>query len=101
MASLIQTEIGIVYSSLYCERESGESGADMPVLDWKGGKEFHWSPLQRRHAVVMYVKVNKTTEKTSQQHVTRLQWRDVQVAARLGSRLSAAALLKSSREYVR
>lgn len=52
-------------------------------MDFQGGKEFHWTPPQRQHVVAMYAKVNKTTDTTSQQHVSRLQRRVVQVSGRL------------------
>lgn len=72
---------------LYAERESGESAVYIWVLDCQGGKEVHWTAQQKQHADAKYTKVNKT-ETPSQQHVSRLQQCNVQVAA--GSEASCA-----------
>lgn len=59
---------------LYTERESGESVVYIWLLDCQGGKELNWTAQQRQYAV------SKNT-KVCQQHVSRLQQCNVQVAA--------------------
>lgn len=91
MTSLSRKETGI--SPLISPLR--QSVANITVVDFQGGKEFHWTPPQRQHVVAMYARVNKTTDTTSQQHVSRLQRHVVQVSGRLRSHFDLKRTLQA------